>query len=93
MSVPYQYKTYKRSDKVIPENDGTLRFVPHDYKNQKMFNKAVDNYAHALEFPPSVIRLFILILLQYNLFLNATSQKTCDKVVDTCPFVFDSVPD
>ena len=34
----------------------------------------------------------MLLLLQYKLFLNAISLK-CDKTIDTCPFVFDSVPD
>ena len=31
-------------------------------------------------------------LLQYNLFRMLCFKK-CDKTVDTCPFVFDSVPD
>ena len=35
-------------DKVILENGGKLTFVPDCYKNQKMCNKAVDNYADAL---------------------------------------------
>ena len=39
-------------DKVILENGGTLNFVLHCYKNQEIFNKAVDNYLHALHFVP-----------------------------------------
>ena len=37
-------------DKVILENIEKLKFVLYCYKNQKMFNKAVANYVHALEF-------------------------------------------
>ena len=36
--------------KVILENGGMLMFVPECQKNKKMWNKAVDNYPHALEF-------------------------------------------
>ena len=35
-----------------------------------------------------------VVLPQYNLLLNAISiKKTCDKAIDTCPFVVDSVHD
>ena len=34
-------------DKNILENGGTLMFVQNFYKNQKVCNKAVNNYAHA----------------------------------------------
>ena len=60
--------------------------------------KYVDNYAHALEFVPHccktkcAIKPLIFILLQYSLFMNTIRLKKCLKVVDTCPFVFDSVP-
>ena len=41
-----------------------------------------------------VIKLSAIILPQYNLLLNAISiKKTCDKAIDTCPFVVDSVHD
>ena len=40
-------------DKVILENNGTLKSVPDCYKNKKMYNQAVNNYAHALEFVKS----------------------------------------
>ena len=35
-------------DKAILENSGTLKSGPDRYKYQKMCNKAVDNYSHAL---------------------------------------------
>ena len=31
-------------DKVVVENVVRLKFVPYNYKNQKMRNQAVDNY-------------------------------------------------
>ena len=69
-------------DKVILENGGMM-FVCDCYKNQKMINKAVDNYALALEFVPVAIRLkkceinlFGLIILQHSSFLNVISLKS-----------------
>ena len=64
--------------KVILENGGALMSVPCRYKNQKM-RKVVDNYLHALKFVPecfktqkkNLIKLSILILLQYIFLLNA----------------------
>ena len=64
--------------KVILENGGALMSVPCRYKNQKM-RKLVDNYLHALKFVPecfktqkkTLIKLSILILLQYIFLLNA----------------------
>ena len=47
--------------------------VPDCYKNQKMYDKAVDNYPHALEFVPDCYmtqemcdKVAILIVLQQN---------------------------
>ena len=37
------------------------------------------------------MKLLMIILLQYNLFLNA--QQMCNKAVNTCFFLFHSVPD
>ena len=37
-------------EKVITENGEMLGFFPDCYKNKKMFDKAVDNYSHALRF-------------------------------------------
>ena len=39
-------------DKAILENGGTLKSVPGCCKNQKMCNKAIDNYLHASELVP-----------------------------------------
>ena len=39
-------------DKATLENGGTLESVPDQYKAHAMYNKAVDSYAHALEFVP-----------------------------------------
>ena len=69
-------------NKAILENGGTLESVPDCYKNQEMCNKAVDNYPYTSKFVPNcyktqkrVIMLSILILLQYNLFLNVIRLK------------------
>ena len=58
-------------DKVFLRNGGILKLIPDNYKNQKICDKAVYNYSHALESIPdcfntqkSVIKLLILILLQ-----------------------------
>ena len=83
-------------DKAILENIETLKSAPDCYKNQEMCNKAVDNY-----FVPNcyiaqkcVIKLSILILLEYNLFLNAIRLKKCViKQLIYVFFVFDSIPD
>ena len=42
-----------------------------------MGNKVVDNNAHALEFVSDCYK----------------TQKMCNKTVDTCPFLSDSLPD
>ena len=80
--VPDQCKFQKMYDKV--ENGETLQSVLDCYKNQVMYNKAVDNYPHALEFVPEcyktqkcVRKLLILILLQLNIFWNAIRLKKC----------------
>ena len=39
-------------NKAVLRNGGMLQSVCNRYKTQEMFNKAVDNYAHALEFVP-----------------------------------------
>ena len=48
--VPDPCKTPDTYHKSIIENDGTLKSVPDYFKNKKMYNKAVDSYAHVLEF-------------------------------------------
>ena len=42
----------KMCDELIVGNAGTINFVSDEDKNQEIFNKSVDNYAHALEFVP-----------------------------------------
>ena len=85
-------------DKAILENGGTLKSVLDCYKNQEMYNKAADNYPHALEFVPECCKI----------------QKMCDdahlssikfvpecyktyemynKAVNRCLFITDSIPD
>ena len=39
-------------NRAILENRGMLEFVSNCYKTKEMCNKAVHNYAHALEFVP-----------------------------------------
>ena len=56
-------------DKTILENGGTFKYVPEFYKNQKICNKAGDNYLHALEFVPEYSKI----------------QKMCDKAVNIYP--------
>ena len=79
--VPDPYKNWKMCNKVILKNGGTLKSVPHCYKIEKVSNKAVDNYVHALEFVPNCyklrkcVKLLILVLLQYNWFLNSNSRN------------------
>ena len=50
--------------KAILENGRTLKSVPDCYKNEVMYNKAVDNYPNALEFKTCAIKLSVAILLQ-----------------------------
>ena len=63
-------------DKAILENGGTSTSVPDYYKKQETSHEAVDNYPNALEFPECykirncLIKLLILILLQYSVFQN-----------------------
>ena len=78
------YKTQEMCDKVSLENDEILKSVPNSCKNQKIYDKSVKNYFHALEFVPEcnetrkcVIKLTIFLLLQYNLFLNSIKLKKC----------------
>ena len=59
-------------DKAILE---TLESVPDCYKNQDMCYKAVDNYPDCYMIQKCVTKLPILIILQYNLFLNAIRLK------------------
>ena len=64
-------------DKVILENEGTLKSAPGCYKDQEICNKAVDNYPHSLEFVPECYK----------------TQKMCDKVVNTHSSTIQFVPE
>ena len=77
--VPDGYKTQHDSirDKAILENGGTLKSVPDRYKNQEMYNNAVDNYPHALEFVPECFM----------------TQEMCDKAVNTHSSTIELVPE
>ena len=84
-------------DKVILKNGGT-KPVPDCYRNHKMCNKAVDNYAHALEYVPKCYKSQNTAVDTYSSTIQFVpdeykTQKICDKAVDTYPFVFDSVHD
>ena len=68
--------------KVILETDETLKFITDSFKNWNVCNKAVDNHVYVLEFvrgcfkaQKCVINMLILILLQYNFFLNTIKLK------------------
>ena len=84
--VRHQYKTQKICDRATLENGGTLESVPDQCKTHAMHNKAVDSYAHALEFVPDfyksqkcLIKPPIFILLWKYLLLNAIRLKKCVK--------------
>ena len=77
------------------QNGAMLKFVPDCYKNQRMCNKAVNNYAHALQFVPNwlrrkkcVIKLLIQVLLQCKLIPDwCKTQPMCGKVAFKEPFM------
>ena len=64
-------------DQTILENGGTLKSVPDCHKNQKMCNKAVDNYHHALA--------FFFFFFFFFFFECYKTQKICDKAVKAYP--------
>ena len=78
--------------KVILENVGTLKFICDCYKDQKLCEKAVDIYAHALEFVSDSYKTQKTSEIQFVPDWYKTL-KICDKAADTCSFVFYSVPD
>ena len=97
---PKQCKTQELCDKVILENNITLN-SSWLLQNQKMYNKAVENYAHALVFAPYSYKsqkMYKKSVDSYPVAIKLVPEKyktvkMCDEAVDTCPFVFDSVPD
>ena len=58
--VPDYLKIKKKYENVVKKfmryetinTVGRLRLIPNCYKNQKILDKAVDDYTHALEFVP-----------------------------------------
>ena len=62
----YDIKTKKISNHKDKEN----KIFPDCCKNQKCGNKAVDNYAHALEFDPGCYK----------------SHTMCNKAINTYPY-------
>ena len=71
-------KTQQMCGKGVQENSGRLESAPDCCENQQICDKVVNNFNHALKFVPNwyktqncVIKQLILILLQYNLLLNA----------------------
>ena len=75
--VPDRYKTQKCVKKLETiENGETLVPVLDCCKNQKMCNKAVDNYLYVLEFVPECFM----------------TQRMCDKAFTKCFLVFFYIP-
>ena len=60
----------------ILENGERFKSVPNCNKFTEMFNKAINNYPHTLEFVPECYKI----------------QKVCDKAVDTHPTAIKYVP-
>ena len=68
-SLSKYVSVHYRTQAMLIENCGTLRYVPDCYKNKKICKKTIDNYPYALEF----------VLESYK------TKKMCDKAVDTYP--------
>ena len=64
-------------DKATLENGETLKSVPDCCKNQKLYNKAVDNYACASEFIPDCYK----------------AQEICNEAVNTSSSAIQFVPE
>ena len=87
-------------DKTILENGGTLKAVPDCYKNQEMWNKAVDNYPHALEFVLKCYKTQIMCEKGFNKGFFAIfvpdrykTREMCDRIISEDPFSIKYVPD
>ena len=100
--VPNQYKTREMCDKVILENGEKLMFLKYYWllQNQKLCNKAVDNYPCVLEFVSDCFKDQKVCNKAVDTYPSAMqfvlecykTHEMCDKVVDACPFIFDSFP-
>ena len=87
-------------DKTILENGGTLKAAPDCYKNQEMWNKAVDNYPHALEFVLKCYKTQKMCEKGFNKGFFAIfvpdrykTQEMCDRIISEDPFSIKYVPD
>ena len=88
-------------DKVIIENGGTLMFIRDSYKNQKVYNKVVDNHAHVLAFVPNRYKTQAMCNKVVDTFPSAIQfvlkchkiQEICDKAIDGCLPALKFVPD
>ena len=83
-------------NEAVVENGGASKFVPDNYKNQKMCNQTVNNYADALEYVFKTQDICDKAVDNYPSAIQCVpecfkTQEMFDKAVDTCPVVFDSV--
>ena len=69
-------------NEAVVENDGTLKFVSDNYRNQKSGNQAVDNYVEPLEYVSQCFKaqeisdkILILVLFFFILFLTDSRLK------------------
>ena len=74
--VPDYNKNWKICDKAVDDYFHVLESVHDCYKNQKMYDETVNIYPSAIKFIPKywrlkkcVIKMFILVLFNLNLFL------------------------
>ena len=80
--VPDRHKPQEMCNGDVVENDGTLKFISDNYRNQKLHNQAVDNYVEPLEYvsqslklKKSVIKMLIPVLFLFILFLTNSRLK------------------
>ena len=86
--------------KGILENGGALNSVLDCYKNQRLCDKAVDNYTHGLKFVPGCYKTQKMRDKAVDTHRSTIrfvaecykTQEMCYKAVNRCSFVFDSIP-
>ena len=64
-------------EKAVEDEPDTLKFVPDDFKTQRMCERAVEDEPETLEFVPDHIK----------------AQEMCDKAVEEDPCALEFVPD
>ena len=82
--------------KLFYKNGGTIKSAPDSYKNEEMFNKAVDDYPHALEFVPECYKTQEMCDKGVNthsstiefVLESCKTQKMCDKAFNNCFLTF-----